>query len=122
MRIALGQMRGTMPPSGDGCEHTASIAAGRALETSSFGITSSRSGPDADIGPYTDERASAQGLGGRHVGVAEIAAQERDNELVADGREAVGLTVGIPKRQTAKPDQPRDALDDLMDGLDSLEL
>jgi hypothetical protein len=51
----------------------------------------------------------------------ELAAQERDQELVADGREAVGLTVGIPKRQEHKP-QTRDALDDLMDGLDNLGL
>jgi NAD-dependent dihydropyrimidine dehydrogenase PreA subunit len=51
----------------------------------------------------------------------EIAAQERDTELVADGREAVGLTVGIPKRQAAAP-QERDELDDLMDGLDDLDL
>ena len=49
----------------------------------------------------------------------ELAAEERDVELVADGREAVGLSVGIPKRQV-KQSQPRDALDDLMDGLDSL--
>ncbi|MES2793256.1 MAG: ferredoxin family protein [Planctomycetota bacterium] len=51
----------------------------------------------------------------------EMAAMERDTELVADGREAVGLTVGIPKRQAAKPQQ-RDNLDDLMDGLDDLDL
>ena len=44
---------------------------------------------------------------------------ERDAELVKDGREAVGETVGIPKRQVGKP-QSRDALDDLMDGLDNL--
>ncbi len=50
----------------------------------------------------------------------EIAAQERDTELVADGRDAVGLTVGIPKRQDAAP-QERDDLDDLMDGLDDLD-
>jgi Pyruvate/2-oxoacid:ferredoxin oxidoreductase delta subunit len=50
----------------------------------------------------------------------ELAAQERDVELVADGREAVGMTVGIPKRQEAAKAQPRDALDDLMDGLDAL--
>jgi hypothetical protein len=50
----------------------------------------------------------------------ELAAQERDVELVADGRDAVGLTVGIPKRQEAAGAQPRDALDDLMDGLDAL--
>ena len=29
------------------------------------------------------------------------AVAERDRELVTDGRDAVGMTVGIPKRQTA---------------------
>jgi Pyruvate/2-oxoacid:ferredoxin oxidoreductase delta subunit len=51
-----------------------------------------------------------------------IAAQERDRELVRDGRDAVGLTVGIPKRQADKPQQAKDELDNLMDALDSLEL
>lgn len=51
-----------------------------------------------------------------------IAANERDRELVKDGREAVGLTVGIPKRQADKPRQPKDELDNLMDALDSLEI
>jgi hypothetical protein len=51
-----------------------------------------------------------------------IAAQERDRELVADGRAAVGLTVGIPKRQADKPQGPKDDLDKLMDSLDALEL
>jgi Pyruvate/2-oxoacid:ferredoxin oxidoreductase delta subunit len=51
-----------------------------------------------------------------------IAAQERDRELVADGRGAVGLTVGIPKRQTDKPSEPKDDLDKLMDALDELEI
>ncbi len=52
----------------------------------------------------------------------EVAALERDAELVADGREAVGMSVGIPKRQTEKARKPKDALDDLMDGLDQLDL
>lgn len=52
----------------------------------------------------------------------EVAAMERDRELVADGRDAVGMTVGIPKRQSEKDDSPRDELDDLMDKLDDLEL
>jgi NAD-dependent dihydropyrimidine dehydrogenase PreA subunit len=52
----------------------------------------------------------------------DIAAQERDRELVRDGREAVGLTVGIPKRQADKVDKPKDELDNLMDALDALEL
>jgi NAD-dependent dihydropyrimidine dehydrogenase PreA subunit len=51
----------------------------------------------------------------------EQAVLERDTELVADGREAVGMTVGIPKRRAGAP-QTRDALDDLMDGLDKLDL
>ncbi len=52
----------------------------------------------------------------------DMAIMERDTELVADGREAVGATVGIPKRQCGQPAKPRDDLDDLMDGLDSLDV
>src|SRR5207302_6046724 len=52
----------------------------------------------------------------------DIAAQERDRELVRDGREAVGLTVGIPKRQDGKQDGPKDDLDKLMDSLDALDI
>jgi hypothetical protein len=48
--------------------------------------------------------------------------QHRDRELVRDGREAVGLSIGIPKRQANKPAEPKDELDNLMDALDSLEL
>jgi NAD-dependent dihydropyrimidine dehydrogenase PreA subunit len=52
----------------------------------------------------------------------EVAALERDTELVAAGRDAVGLSVGIPKRQAGKPQEPKDELDDLMDQLDDLDL
>ncbi len=50
------------------------------------------------------------------------AAQERDSELVKDGREAVGLAVGIPKRQANKSQAPKDELDSLMDALDGLDI
>lgn len=50
------------------------------------------------------------------------AVAERDRELVSDGREAVGMAVGIPKRQAGKPTEPKDELDNLMDALDSLDL
>jgi NAD-dependent dihydropyrimidine dehydrogenase PreA subunit len=50
------------------------------------------------------------------------AVEERDRELVADGREAVGLAVGIPKRQSGKEHGPKDELDDLMDALDGMDL
>lgn len=52
----------------------------------------------------------------------EVAAMERDVELVAVGRDAVGLSLGIPKRQTGKEHGPKDDLDNLMDQLDELNL
>ncbi|MCI0660857.1 MAG: ferredoxin family protein [Acidobacteria bacterium] len=52
----------------------------------------------------------------------ELAAMERDIELVKDGRAAVGLSVGIPLRQAGKLKTEKDDLDKLMDELDSLEL
>lgn len=51
----------------------------------------------------------------------EQAVLERDTELVADGRDAVGMAVGIPKRRS-NATQTHDDLDDLMDGLDNLDL
>src|SRR5262245_35047602 len=48
------------------------------------------------------------------------AVAERDRELVADGRAAVGLSVGIPKRQSGKPEGPKDDLDKLVDNLEAL--
>ena len=75
----------------------------------------------AEGGPVEDFKIDLSKLFGAPSAL-EMAVLERDHELVADGREAVGTAVGLPKRQTCQPDQPRDALDDLMDGLDSLDL
>jgi hypothetical protein len=52
----------------------------------------------------------------------EVAVLERDVELVAAGRDAVGAAIGVPKRQASRDRGPRDELDSLMDQLDSLEL
>jgi len=52
----------------------------------------------------------------------ELAAMERDVELVKDGRAAVGLNVGIPLRQAGKAAAEKDDLDKLMDELESLDL
>ena len=52
----------------------------------------------------------------------DAAVAERDAELVADGRDAVGISVGIPKRQTATATKQRDDMDDLMDDFDNLDL
>ena len=51
-----------------------------------------------------------------------LAAQERDAELVKDGRQEVGLTVGVPKRQADRPQGPKDDLDRLVDQLDALDI
>ena len=37
-------------------------------------------------------------------------------------RDAVGLSVGIPKRQADRTEGPKDDLDNLMDALDALDL
>jgi NAD-dependent dihydropyrimidine dehydrogenase PreA subunit len=52
----------------------------------------------------------------------ELAAMERDIELVKDGRAAVGLSVGIPRRQAGKASTEKDDLDKLMDELDGMDL
>jgi NAD-dependent dihydropyrimidine dehydrogenase PreA subunit len=61
-------------------------------------------------------------FGGSDGNAITLAAAERDRELVNDGRQAVGLTVGIPKRQVNKPQEPKDDLDKLVDSLDALEI
>ena len=61
-------------------------------------------------------------FGGEVKDALSQAVEERDRELVADGRTAVGMAVGIPKRQTDKDQGPKDDLDKLMDDLDALEL
>ncbi len=59
-------------------------------------------------------------FGGEGKDALSQAVAERDRELVADGRNAVGMAVGIPKRQADKPEGPKDDLDKLMDDLESL--
>lgn len=50
----------------------------------------------------------------------DAAIRERDVELVRDGRDAVGSSVGLERRQNRET--PRDELDELMDKLDALEI
>ena len=61
-------------------------------------------------------------FGGDTGDALETAVAERDAELIKDGRDAVGMEVGIPKRQTKLDDRPKDELDLLMDDLDALEV
>jgi ferredoxin len=75
-------------------------------------------GADGEVG---DVKIDLSKLFGAPSAV-ELAARERDVELVRDGRDAVGLAVGIPTRLKDKPKKPRDELDDLIDSLEALEL
>lgn len=59
-------------------------------------------------------------FGGGETDAVAMAVLERDRELVADGREAVGVAVGLPKRQANKTQEPKDELDALVDGLGEL--
>ena len=43
---------------------------------------------------------------------AEIAAIERDEQLIAAGRDAVGMNVGVSRRHENRADDPKDDLDD----------
>ena len=52
----------------------------------------------------------------------DVAARERDEQLLLAGREAVGHTVGIPKRQEGGRQEPKDELDELIDELDDFDL
>jgi NAD-dependent dihydropyrimidine dehydrogenase PreA subunit len=48
----------------------------------------------------------------------QAAVRERDEQLLLAGRDAVGTSVGLPKRQELKASQPKDELDNLIDALD----
>lgn len=52
----------------------------------------------------------------------EVAVLERDVELVAAGRNAVGDSVGMPKRRGEVDERPKDDLDKLMDQLEEFDL
>jgi NAD-dependent dihydropyrimidine dehydrogenase PreA subunit len=77
----------------------------------------------ANTGTVSGLKIDLSKLFGGEIGDAlSVAVLERDRELVNDGRNAVGMSIGIPKRQEGKPLEPKDDLDKLVDDLDKLEL
>lgn len=91
-------------------QHKTPAIAGAAIDTGGFKIDLSK------LFGAPDEGEDA----------ATIAARERDEQLILAGRETVGLTQGVSERlakQTShQADQPKDALDALIDQLDALDL
>jgi len=49
----------------------------------------------------------------------QAAIRERDEQLLIAGRQAVGATVGLPKRHSVATAEPKDELDSLIDALDN---
>jgi len=49
----------------------------------------------------------------------QAAIRERDEQLVLAGRQAVGSSIGLPKRHATTSDEPKDELDSLIDALDN---
>ncbi len=82
--------------------------------------TPSIAGADGEVAGLKIDLSKLFGGDGRDP--LELAVAERDAELIRDGRDAVGATVGLPKRQAHRESHPRDELDDLMDGLDELDV
>ena len=80
--------------------------------------TDAIAGADGEIGNLKIDLSKLFGA----PSAIEQAARDRDVELVADGRDAVGLSIGIPRRQSHNEPKERDELDDLIDGLDDLDL
>jgi NAD-dependent dihydropyrimidine dehydrogenase PreA subunit len=77
----------------------------------------------AEIGATGSVKIDLSKLFGGDGGDAlSLAVAERDRELINAGRQAVGMSVGIPKRQAHKAEQPKDELDKLVDDLDNLGL
>jgi len=60
--------------------------------------------------------------GGEGADALTVAVNERDEQLMLAGRQAVGMAVGVPKRQAGRTAAPKDDLDNLMDQLDAMEL
>jgi NAD-dependent dihydropyrimidine dehydrogenase PreA subunit len=72
-------------------------------------------GADGEVGTLKIDLSKLFGGGD----ALDMAVRERDIELVRDGREAVGTTVGLRQKSACGE---RDELDDLIDGLDDLDL
>ena len=77
----------------------------------------------------SDERAGVLKIdlsklfgGGEGADALTMAVNERDEQLMLAGRAAVGIAVGVPKRQTGRTAGPKDDLDNLLDKLDALDL
>jgi Pyruvate/2-oxoacid:ferredoxin oxidoreductase delta subunit len=79
-------------------------------------------GSPAEVGGFKIDLSRLFGAPDQKEDALAAAVRERDEQLVAVGRDAVGQQVGIPKRQENKQERPKDKLDSLVEELDELDL
>lgn len=79
-------------------------------------------GAPMDAGGFKIDLSKLFGAPDDGADAIEVAARERDEQLLLAGRQAVGITEDLATRIAKTADQPRDDLDRLIDQLDSLEL
>lgn len=79
-------------------------------------------GAPMDAGGFKIDLSKLFGAPDEGADALEVAARERDEQLLLAGRQAVGVTEDLASRLTKSADRPQDDLDKLIDQLDSLEL
>ena len=75
-----------------------------------------------DMGGLKIDLSKLFGAPDEGADAVEVAARERDEQLLLAGRQAVGITEDLAARAARSANRPRDELDNLLDQLDSLEL
>lgn len=79
-------------------------------------------GAPMDMGGLKIDLSKLFGAPDEGADAIEVAARERDEQLLLAGRQAVGITEELSARLGNTADKPSDDLDKLIDQLDSLEL
>lgn len=79
-------------------------------------------GAPMDTGGFKIDLSKLFGAPDEGADAIEVAARERDEQLLLAGRQAVGIPSDLATRLAKSQEQPRDDLDKLIDQLDSLEL
>lgn len=79
-------------------------------------------GAPMDAGGFKIDLSKLFGAPDEGADAIEVAARERDEQLLLAGRQAVGVTEDLASRLSKSAETPRDDLDNLIDQLDSLEL
>lgn len=104
-----------------GCPACSRVCPEQAIMFPDYKTPAIAGAPVGAIGNLKIDLSKLFGGGGEKDALSQ-AVEERDRELMAVGRQAVGASVGMPKRQADKAAAPKDDLDNLIDALDALDI